>query len=47
MIDSAWRSSSRPASVSAIGRGPPGRSTSRSPTARSSVAICWLTADCV
>jgi hypothetical protein len=26
---------------------PPGRSTSRSPTIRSSVAICWLIADCV
>ena len=25
----------------------PGRSTSCSPTIRSSVAICWLTADCV
>ena len=46
-IASAWRSSSRPASVSSTGRGPPGRSTSRGPTSRSSVAICWLTADWV
>ena len=46
-IESACRSSSSPASVSEIGRGPPGRSTSFSPTIRSSVAICWLTADWV
>ena len=43
----AWRSSSSPASVSATGRGPPGRSISCSPTMRSRVAICWLTADWV
>ena len=29
------------------GFGPPGRSTSRCPTIRSSAAICWLTADWV
>ena len=46
-IARAWRSSSRPASVSATGLGPPGRSTSFSPTMRSRVAICWLTADWV
>ena len=46
-IRSAWRSSTVPASVIEIFRGPPGRSTRRSPTARSSVAICWETADCV
>ena len=36
-----------PASVIEIARGPPGRSTSFSPTIRSSAAICWLTADWV
>ena len=46
-MPSAWRSSTLPASVMEIGRGPPGRSTSLVPTAFSSVAICWLTADCV
>jgi len=47
MIESAWRRSSSPASVRLTARGPPGRSTSCSPTIRSSVAICWLIADCV
>ncbi len=46
-IASAWCSRMRPASVSSPGRGPPGRSTRRRPTSRSSVASCWLTADCV
>ena len=46
-IASAWRSRSAPASVSETGRGPPGRSISRRPTIRSSMAICWLIADCV
>ena len=46
-IASAWRRSSRPASVSETARGPPGRSTSFAPTTFSSWAICWLTADCV
>ena len=46
-IRSACRSRTRPASVIETFRGPPGRSISRSPTARSSVAICWETADCV
>ena len=46
-IASACRSSSSPASVIEIARGPPGRSISFSPTIRSSAAICWLTADCV
>ena len=36
-----------PASVSEIGLGLPGRSTRRSPTMRSSVAICCDIADCV
>ena len=39
-IESACRRRSWPASVSDTGRGPPGRSTSCSPTIRSSVAIC-------
>ena len=38
---------SRPASVSETARGPPGRSSRRSPTSRSRVWICWLIADCV
>ena len=46
-IASAWRRRSSPASVSDTARGPPGRSTSVSPTIFSSVAICWLIADCV
>ncbi len=46
-IASAWRRSNAPASVSVTARGPPGRSSSRSPTIRSSVWICWLIADCV
>ena len=46
-ITSAWRSRRVPASVSETARGPPGRSSSRSPTIRSSVWICWLIADCV
>ena len=46
-IASACLSRIRPASVSEIGRGPPGRSISLSPTMRSSVAICCETADCV
>ena len=29
------------------GRGPPGRSKTGAPIARSRPAICWLTADCV
>src|SRR5437763_1254342 len=46
-IASACRRRSRPASVTSTGLGPPGRSTRRCPTVRSSCAICWLTADCV
>ena len=46
-IASACRSRICPASVSEIGRGPPGRSMSRRPTMRSSVAICCEIADCV
>ena len=44
---SACRSSTSPASVSETRRGPPGRSISRSPTARSSVPICCEIADWV
>ena len=36
-----------PARVSRTGCEPPGRSISFCPTTRSSVAICWLMADCV
>ena len=46
-IRSAWRSSSSPASVGSTRLRPRGRSSRRAPTARSSAAICWLTADCV
>ena len=43
----AWRSMRSPAVVGTTGRRPPGRSSSRVPAARSSAAICRLTADCV
>ncbi len=42
-IPSVCATSARPASVSRIERGP--RSTSATPASRSSVAICWETAD--
>ena len=56
---SAWAASSRattaracttsdsPTGVSRTRRGPPGRSSSGAPTARSRLATCWLTADWV
>ena len=47
VIASTWRSSSRPASVSATVRRPRERSNSRTPSAASSAMTCWLTADCV
>ena len=47
MMSRAWPRTSLPSGVSATGRGPPGRSNSWLPTRRSSVAICWLTADWV
>ena len=45
--DSACASNSSPMGVSSTRRGPPGRSNTLSPTARSSAAICWLIADWV
>ena len=36
-----------PASVGVTARLPPGRSSSCIPAARSSIATCWLMADCV
>ena len=43
----ACSSSTSPAAVRRTGFGPPGRSNTGVPVARSSEAICWLTADWV